>query len=550
MRRTANYALAVIVLLVFGAASSAAAPPASGPSRQDVAKKILASRAGQMLSPGARSYMEGVARNDHRLAPDSNGITGKAAKVTSAKGQGGTPLVNVRVNNPALDTHQTDQTTQSETTIAVAGSNVAVGYNNSQHGLLFLTAGADLTGYAYSTDGGQTFTDGGQLPNAPGNVNLGDPWLASDNAGNMYFSTLTIDAATGFLLVGVSSSTDGGKTWTPAASIPPPPAQCIPGGKGCGLFFYSADKDALTTGPGSGNLYDVWDDFTVDPNTFTELSGLPVAHSTDGGQTWTINYASKLPIFDPNGGCSFNQYIGAQPLVNGNTVVDVAELISVNDPNCLGAPVTFSEAVFVSKDGGVTFTPGAVIPITSSTPNGSNIFQLGTAQFMRNLEFPVLASFKGDTYMAWNDGGDGSGHSHIRLAQLDGNGQVVSTTFITGGTNDEIQPALSADSALHIAYYQISTDASGNGMLDVFVSNSNSNGKAFKARRVTSQSFPGVFTLPQFDPIIAFTYMGDYIANVSDGQHQYFAWGDNRDIVTNFLWPNGRHDPDVFFAKQ
>jgi hypothetical protein len=24
----------------------------------------------------------------------------------------------------------------------------------------------------------------------------------------------------------------------------------------------------------------------------------------------------------------------------------------------------------------------------------------------------------------------------------------------------------------------------------------------------------------------------------------------NRDIVTNFLWPSGRHDPDVFFAKQ
>ena len=48
----------------------------------------------------------------------------------------------------------------------------------------------------------------------------------------------------------------------------------------------------------------------------------------------------------------------------------------------------------------------------------------------------------------------------------------------------------------------------------------------------------------------AFGYMGDYIANVSDGSHQYFAWGDNRNRVTNFLYPNGRADPDVFFAKQ
>jgi len=44
--------------------------------------------------------------------------------------------------------------------------------------------------------------------------------------------------------------------------------------------------------------------------------------------------------------------------------------------------------------------------------------------------------------------------------------------------------------------------------------------------------------------------MGDYIANVSNGSHQYFAWGDNRDTVTDFLYPNGRNDPDVFFAKQ
>jgi hypothetical protein len=152
--------------------------------------------------------------------------------------------------------------------------------------------------------------------------------------------------------------------------------------------------------------------------------------------------------------------------------------------------------------------------------------------------------------MAWNDGGDGSGHSHIRLAQLDSSGNLAgSTSFITSGTNDEAQPALTGDSMLHVAYYQISTDANGNGQLDVFISNSN-NGNSWKAQRVTGQSFPGVYTVPQFDPLIAFGYMGDYIASVSDGQHVYMAWGDNRDVVTDFLWPAGRHDPDVFFAKQ
>jgi hypothetical protein len=44
--------------------------------------------------------------------------------------------------------------------------------------------------------------------------------------------------------------------------------------------------------------------------------------------------------------------------------------------------------------------------------------------------------------------------------------------------------------------------------------------------------------------------MGDYIASVSSGGHQYCAWGDNRDILTNFLWPQGQHDPYVFFATR
>jgi hypothetical protein len=74
-------------------------------------------------------------------------------------------------------------------------------------------------------------------------------------------------------------------------------------------------------------------------------------------------------------------------------------------------------------------------------------------------------------------------------------------------------------------------------------------GGATRTRRVTTRSFPGVFNAPQFDPIVAFFYMGDYIANVSSGGHRLFAWGDNRDIVRNQLWPQGRHDPDVFFAR-
>jgi hypothetical protein len=538
MHRIARLALPAVAILIIGMIGGSAASTKSTPTRQDMAKKILSSGASRNLTGPARAYVESTARGDHRLAPDSSGITQKGNKVNSAKPVGGGSLTNVRVNNPALDTHQVAQTTQSETTVAVAGSNVVVGYNDSQGGLLTLVAGDNLTGYAYSTDGGQTFTDGGGLPNAGGSVNVGDPWLATDSGGNMYFSTLTIDGVTGMLLVGVSRSTDGGKTWTPAASIPPPQ----------NVVFTSADKDALTTGPGNGNLYAAWDDFSFDSN-FNLTLGLPVAHSSDGGQTWTTSYAAQFTL-DPTGlNCSFKQWIGAQPFVNGGAVYVAAEQLNVDDPTCTGGTVTLNETVYISHDSGASWSPGAVIPITPSTQIGA--FVLAPSQYMRNAEFPTLAAFKNNVYMAWNDGGDGSGHSHIRLAQLNSSGgQVGSTSFVTSGNNDEAQPALTGDQGgLHVAYYQISTASNGNGQLDVFISNS-SNGNSWKTQRVTSQSFPGVYTLPQFDPLIAPAYMGDYIAQASDGQHQFIAWGDNRDIVKDFLWPNGRNDPDVFFAKQ
>ena len=41
----------------------------------------------------------------------------------------------MRVNDPAADRFQVDQTTQSETSIAVAGTKVAVGFNDSQQGI-------------------------------------------------------------------------------------------------------------------------------------------------------------------------------------------------------------------------------------------------------------------------------------------------------------------------------------------------------------------------------------------------------------------------------
>src|SRR5262249_43507648 len=155
-----------------------------------------------------------------------------------------------------------------------------------------------------------------------------------------------------------------------------------------------ADKDAITAGPGNGNLYLAWDDFSFD-SSFNFSLGMPVAHSTDGGQTWTISYATKFTL-SPSTGCSFQQEIGAQPFVQSGVVYVAAEQFKVDDPLCQGAPGQLNEVVFVSHDAGATWAQGASIPITSSTQIGA--FVLAPSQLMRNLEFPTLAAFKGSVF--------------------------------------------------------------------------------------------------------------------------------------------------------
>jgi hypothetical protein len=552
MRRRATIAALVATAMALalvgwlGAGGSAATKPAR-PTKQELAKRLLETK-GLQLTPAARAFVARVASGGERAAePEGAEARAKAGAATTAAGPvvrvAGSGLRNVRVNDPARDRHQQDQTTQSETSIAVAGDNVAVGYNDSQQSLLFTTQGSSLSGYSYSRDGGRTFTDGGPLPNRPGYVNFGDPWLTSDPAGRMYYATLA--GTPNFNLgVSVARSTNGGRSWSDPVQVSPgdPPVE-----------FYVGDKEAITAGrdpssPGRNVLYVAWDDFVFGFDDI--LSGLPLARSTDGGRTWTVAYAARHSLLE---GCSFTQYLAAQPIMDPatGTLYVAAERFQVDDPQCQGAELVTTEVIFRSTDGGQTFGPA--VKIADITPAGTAetvagpAILLGPGKAMRTAEFPVLAFHRNALYVAWNEGrGD---HSHLRLARSINQGASWSLRWLTGGNADEAQPALSGDrEGLHVLFYSIAPTRP-NRLIDVAVLDS-ADGSAFKLRRITNRSFPGVLNIQQFDPLIAPYYMGDYLANVSDGSRQYFAWGDNRDRVRNWLYPDGRHDPNVYSARR
>jgi len=312
--------------------------------------------------------------------------------------------------------------------------------------------------------------------------------------------------------------------------------------------FYAADKDAITVGRDPRNaahdvVYAAWDDFSCN-TTGDCTTGLPVSRSADGGHTWKTTYADR--ILSGTTGCSFAQYIGAQPIVDpaNGTLYVAAERISLDDPGCTGVPpVTFSQVIFKSIDGGTSFSPAVKIADVSPAGGQGGAIRVGPGQLIRTIEFPTVALRGGSLYVAWNDGA--SGHSHVKLARSSDGAATWSTSRVTSGGGDEFQPQLSADSAgLHLLFYR--REASNRLVVDLSTS---ATGATWATRQVSSVSFGVPITLPNFDPIIAQAYMGDYLGNVSAGGHLYLAWGDNRNVVHNDLYPSGRLDPDVYFAR-
>lgn len=550
--------VAAVAMLAFSGAT--AGQSASPVDRGQAVSELLASPAARFLTPQALMSLTAMAGRSQTIGADPVGqqlgsAAAQRAAATAEPDVESARLDNVRVNDPRQDGHQTDQTTQSETSIAVSGGHVVVGFNDSQQTLLFPTAGASLSGVAFSSNGGRSFTDAGALPNQPGCFNVGDPWLTADRAGAIYYSTLVSCRDGGF--VGVALSTDGGRKFSPPVVIIPQSA---------GSFFF-ADKPALTAGrdPRAANrdvLYDAWDDFSFGGTGGPPLAGLAVARSTDAGAHWTVTYASRVPLNQPCPNSpafsSFTQFIGAQPIVDPatGTLHVAAEKLSQGCPNASATvvaggggggggappPIQPSEVVFTSTDGGQHF--GAEAKIADATFSfASGALELAPGRVMRNAEFPTLAMLGSDLVATWNDGR--SGRSHVLLSRSSDAVHWSAPVSVTSGNLDELQPAISSDgSRLDVAYYQRRAD----NTLEVRVARS-TDGTTFASSRVSDRSFPGALTFPQFDPIIAQGYMGDYIANVAVDGHRYLAWGDNRDVVTNFMYSDGRPDPDVFFAR-
>lgn len=283
---------------------------------------------------------------------------------------------NVRANNPAGDNASAGQ---CEEAIGVLGDNILVAWNDGQG---FVTGG-DTQGYAWSSNGGLTFTDGGDVPHPPAYPNwewTSDPVVTvNEKTGEFWYCGLANpDASNNAIGVARGRFAAGVFTFDSVFVV-----------RIASNASFFLDKQWMAADSLSGNLY-------VTNTTFT-LSGdqIDVYRSTNGGRTWSAGV--MLSSAGDNG------YVqGSRPAIgpNGEVYVVWYAIGQVDDNDYM--------KIRKSTDFGVSYTPEVIAsPFISNFTTGAPAFNRE-----RGLSFPSIAvdrttgTNRGRVYVSWNESWD------------------------------------------------------------------------------------------------------------------------------------------------
>jgi hypothetical protein len=403
--------------------------------------------------------------------------------------------------------------TQSETAIVAFGATVVVGFNDSGSN----SGGTNkFTGFARSTDGGATFTDGGTLPTNPGG-DAGDPVLARNNTtGRIYFATLGFSVGT----IQVFRSDDDGATWTA-------PVNGTPGGG-------SEDKEWITVdnfaGPGNGNVYIV-------SRRFSGVQGIYFFRSTDHGATYGPNGGTLIVTGSQGAFVAVGPDHAVYAFWYAGTTLQMRK--STDQGLTFGAPVTVASGLVGGVNGDLALTG-----IRQGTT---------TASGFRSNEFPHAAvnPVNGNIYVTFANNPAGVDKADIFVTQSTDGGATWGAPVRVNDdatTTDQWQPTLAVtpDGAnLGIFYYSRQEDPANN-LFKFYGRTASISGSSLAF--APSFAISDVASLPEFgrDNLINPTYMGDYDFAVGTPGAFHVIWADNRDDL-----PGGapRKDPNVYYKK-
>ncbi len=357
----------------------------------------------------------------------------------------------VRVNDPTGDA---GNETQSETSIAVWGRFALAVFNDSKG---FNLPPVTVTGYAYSADGGVTWTDGGSLPLGATGQLYGDPSVVVDSLGNfsissLYFPTYTPTNKTfNPSAIGITRGRFVGET--PQFDLPVTAVSTTT------AFL---DKELIAVNPSTGALYCAY-------VRFGNYGQIECIRSTDFGATWAAPV-----IIQPD---NIDYCTGALPLVGTNGEVYVVY------ENKLGASNLQAELrCAVSTNGGASF---AATQLVSTVHENWYSGAPGFNRLDGFFEFPAGAvdwsrgPNRGTVYLSWNDSAipivgpagatapEVEPNSSVALAQL-----LAVPRVVTGSVGSPVSAAPDSD---YFAFSGVAgqmvqyTATPGSGTLDLRV---------------------------------------------------------------------------------
>ncbi|HEX9541160.1 MAG TPA: hypothetical protein VGA04_23590 [Streptosporangiaceae bacterium] len=442
----------------------------------------------------------------------------------------------VQVNCRAED-NGSPQNTQSETSVVAVGSKVVAGFNDS---LVCCRPAINLSGYSVSTNGGKSFTDKGDLPWSGDVQPLGDPSLATDGQGNIYYATLAFQGRSAQSLIALYEMPAGTDTFRLLS---------VPVNVGSAKSFF-ADKELLSIGrdaQGKLHFYLTWTFYA-----HSSVQGPVMLSDSTDGVHWRTTQISSPDTCAPT-------TPGSHPVPAGGTLYVTWEQF---DPAaCTTNPDVTSGTQFVATVNVASATVQRVTAVARVHGAGdvlrfcgfADLGVIETAPGHDSREFEAPASTidsHGTLYLAWNDrpNGPGGGFGNATRIYLsystDGartfsTPQVISGPVNTTFMNDRYQPAIVTDtSGLHATWYERVQNPSGgpdllredkeNLTLATPTAAPVSSGEA----SLSTVPFPIYQTNPNQDPIIAACYMGDYNQVASNGTRRFATWGDNRNVVT------------------
>ena len=494
------------------------------------------------------------------------------------------PQGNIQVNDASLDhimrisgSAPRVLYTQSETSLAVYGSNIVAVYNTS-----VFQAPSYLFGTGFSTSirrgRGGTWTSGFLPPVQKSSFTFGDPSVAVDRLGHFYAAGMGLDAKGNFTIQ-LNTSTNGGITWSNAVVVQQDDSGDKP--------WMTVGRDPFTD---RDNVYVTWTSFQ---STGTQLR---FGRSIDGGATWS---AQILPVSNPNLPDSLSYSV---PFVDASTSIlyipflhfgpesfeqdfirilkstDAGQTFSFVNFNVKDAPdrtllpmVPAGEVTDCGTDGGFRLT------IHASSDN-DDVGRNGLPRFVRTsrlIHQPAFAARKGVLYLAWLNS-NGAAGSDVLFMRSDDEGKhwtkPIQVNPTVQGDIHHVLPTLAINDdpsdlhpTIYISYYTQHSDET----VDVDTASARDGGGSFTAVRLTSTPFalaPTNVPLPtpqdpfntvNFDNMFNACYnLGEYMsAKVANGS-SYVLWSDSRNLVTE---PISRFDPlsgqthpqqDIFFEAR